>query len=102
MVLGINAARGIGAAEKGELAVKSRHLISDRIDHHDATQLEAVLGGNAGGKNAHGLDVVGFDLGAKTGRTVVGERYTVHHKLSLVFRTARVKDCVAFVEPARL
>ena len=64
--------------------------------------LRAKFGGNAGGINAQGFDVIGFDLRAEAGRAIVGKRNSVDHKLRLVFRSARMEHRIAFVEPAGL
>ena len=45
---------------------------------------------------------VGFDFRPEAGRAIVCERNTVHHKLSLIFRSTRMQHRISFVEPARL
>ena len=83
--------------------MKPRQLAPERIDLNDASHLPAIFRGNTGGINLQGLDVIGFgSLRAEARRTVVGERNSVHHKLGLMFRSARVQNGIAFIEPAGL
>jgi hypothetical protein len=85
-----------------KLAMETGLLILKGVELDDAAHLAAVLGGNAGGVDAHGLDVVGFNLGAEAGGAVVGERDAIDDELGLILRAARVQNGVAFVEPAGL
>ena len=72
------------------------------VELDDAAHLAAVLGGEAGGVDAHRLEVVGFNLRAEAGRAIVGEGDAVDDELGLVLGAARMQDGVAFVEPAGL
>src|SRR5664280_3733231 len=76
--------------------------VSRGIDLDDAAHLPSVLGRNASGVNAHRLDIVRFNLGPGTWRTVVGQWNSVDHELRLVFRSARMEDSIAFIKPSRL
>src|SRR5271166_1147567 len=96
-------AGGIEATSgQDKLAVETVASVPGGVDLDDAAHLPSVLGRNTGGINAHRLNTVGFNLGPIPRRTVVGERNAVEHKLGLVFRPARMEDCVAFIEPSRL
>ncbi len=77
-------------------------LILECVELDDAAHFASVVGGNAGGVDAHGLDVVGFDFGAEAGGAIVGERNAIDDELGLVFRAARVENGVALIEPAGL
>ena len=76
--------------------------VSRGIDLDDAAHLPSVLGRNAGGVNAHRLDVVRFNLGPGTWRTVIGQWNSVDHELRLVFRSSRMEDRIALIKPSRL
>ena len=76
--------------------------VSRGVDLDDAAHLSSILGRDAGSVDAHGLNIVGLNLRSMARRSVVGERNSVEHKLGLVFRAARMKDRVAFVQPSRL
>ena len=89
------------AAGKSELSVKSRFCVFQSIDLDHAAHLPAKFRGKAGGINLEGFHVIGFEFRSEAWRTVVGERNAVHHKLRLIFRSARVENRIAFVEPAR-
>src|SRR5580658_312379 len=84
LILGIDPRRVIAAAEKSELSVKSRICALESIDLDDSAHLPAEFCGNAGGVNVERFHVIGFDLGAKAGRTIVGERNAVDDKLGLI------------------
>ena len=90
------------AAGKHDLAVEARLRVLKGVDLDHATHFSAVLRGNARGVDAHRLHVVGFNLRSEAGRAIVGQRDAVDHKLGLIFRTARMQDGIAFVEPAGL
>ena len=72
------------------------------VELDDAAHFAAVFGGEVGGEDADGLDVVGFDFGAEAGGAIVLEGDAVDDDLGLVFGAAGVEDGVAFVEPAGL
>ena len=97
------AACGVEASTgSDQVAMEPGLLILDRVELNDAAHFAPVLGGNAGGVDAHGLDVVGFDFRSEAGGAVIGERNAVDDELRLVLRAARVENRVAFIEPARL
>ena len=72
------------------------------VDFHNSAHLSAVFGGNAGGVDGKRVDIISFDFGAGTGRTIVGERDSVNHELGLILGAAGMENGVAFVEPAGL
>ena len=88
--------------ERTELSVKAGLGVVERVDFDDAAHFASVFGGDAGGVDGKGIDIVGFDFGAEAGRAVVGERDAVEDELSLIFRAAGMEDGVAFIEPAGL
>jgi hypothetical protein len=94
--------RAEAAAGKDHLAMEAGLNILQSVQFHDSTHFPAVFGGDAGGKDGHGYDIVGFNLRAEAGRAVIRERYAIDDKLRLVFRTAGMEDGVAFIEPAGL
>ena len=73
-----------------------------RIQLHNAAHLAAQTPRIAGGVDSHGVQIVGFDLGAEAWRTIIDQGNAVDHELRLVLRAARMQHGVAFVEPARL
>ena len=96
-------ARGVeGSAGKNGLSVKPRLGVVERIDFNDPTHLPPVFGRNAGGVNGERVNVIGLDLGAKTGGTIVGKRDAVDDKLRLIFGTTRMQNRIAFIKPAGL
>ena len=82
--------------------MKSGLRIAQRIDFDHAAHLASVLGGKARGVDRHRVDIVGADLRTKAGRTIVGQRNAIDHKLRLILGAARMQHGIAFVEPARL
>ncbi len=80
--------------------MESRIFVFESIDLNHATHLPAEFRRNACGINVEGFHVIGFDLGTKAGRTVVGERNAVEDELGLIFGAAWVKNRIAFIEPA--
>jgi hypothetical protein len=96
-------AGGVEASTGGDqIAMETGLLILKRVELDDAAHLAPILGGNAGGVDAHRLHVVGFNLRAEAWGAVVGERNAIDDKLRLVLRASRVQHRVAFIEPARL
>ncbi len=96
-------ARGVKTASgKNSLSVQTRLRILKGVDFDDSAHFAAIFGGNTRGIDAHGLDVVGLNFRAKTGRAVVGEGNAIDDELGLIFRAARMQNSIAFVEPAGL
>ena len=62
--------------------------VAQRVDFDDSAHFASVLGGNAGGVDGEGVDVVGFEFGAEAGRAIIGERNAVDHELRLILGTA--------------
>src|SRR5580658_2969529 len=100
LILGIDAARCIGAAEESELSVKPRIGAFECIHLNDSAHLPPIFSGNSGGIDFKGFNVSGFDFRAEAWRTVVGERNSVYNKLRLILRSARVENGITFIKPA--
>ena len=100
--LGESAGGVEAAAGENDLAVEAGLRVAQRVDFDDAAHVASVFGGNSGGVDGEGVDVVGFDFGAEAGRTIVGERDAVDDELSLILGAAGMEDGVAFVKPAGL
>ena len=96
-------ARGVEAsAGKNGLSVKPGLGVVECIDFNDPTHLPPVFRRNAGGVNGERVNIVGLDLGTKTGRTIVGKRDAIDDKLRLIFGTTRMQHRIAFIKPAGL
>ena len=90
------------AAGKDYLAVQAGVSVVGSVEFDDAAHFAAVLGGNSGGVDGKGVDVIGFDFGTEAGGAIVGEGNTIDNVLSLIFRAAGVENGAAFEEPSRL
>jgi hypothetical protein len=87
---------------KERLRRASRLFVAKRVDFDHASHFSSVLRGNAGSVDGQRVHVVGFDLGTKAGRAIIGERNAIDDELGLILRASGVEHSVAFVEPARL
>ena len=76
--------------------------IANRVQLHDAAHFATVFCRKPGGVNAHGREIIRFYFRAKAGRTILCEWNAVDHKLSLIFRSARMQYGIALVQPSGL
>ena len=76
--------------------------VAQGVDLDDAAHFASIFGGDAGGVDGEGVDVIGFDFGAEAGRTIVGEGNAIDDELGLILGAAGMEDGIAFVEPAGL
>ena len=95
--LGERPGRVKAAAGKHYLPVKACLRILQCINLDHASHFAAILRRKAGGIDAHRLHVVRFNLRSEAGRTIIRKRNAIHHKLSLILRTARMQHGIAFV-----
>jgi len=51
--------------------------VAESVEFDDAAHFASVFGGDAGGVDGEGVDVIGFDFGTEAGRAVVGEGNSV-------------------------
>src|SRR5579862_10020525 len=81
----VSSGRIEAAAREHHISVNPRLIVALRVKLDDPSHLPPVFGGNPSGVDGERIDIVSFDLGAKAGRPVIGERNAVNYKLSLIF-----------------
>src|SRR3982074_836339 len=82
--------------------MKTRIGLPACVEFDDSAHFPAVLRGVSCGIDADGVQFVRLNLRAEAWRAIVSKRNAVDHKLGLIFRTARMQNGVAFVDPSGL
>ena len=82
--------------------MQPRSHIARSVHFHYAAEPPSILRRNSCGIDAHGLHILRPNLRPKTGRPVIRQRNSIHHKLRLVLRATRVQYGVPFIQPSRL
>ncbi len=94
--------RGETSAARVEPPVPSRLDIFFGDDFDDAAQFPPIFGRKTRRQHAQRLDIARIKRRCKRRRAILRQRQPVHHELHVVFRAARVKHAVGFIQPSRL
>ena len=80
----------------------SRRDIFLGSDFDDASQFPPIFRWKTCRQHAQGLNIARIQGGRKRRRAILRQWQSVHHELHVVFRTARVKHAIGFIQPTRL